>query len=55
MLQLVKDDGVALIRAHYVHKQTIVRVHVDGPDMATVSKVFDEILAKQLAELPASS
>jgi hypothetical protein len=55
VLQLVKDDGVALIRAHYVHKQTIVRVHVDGPDMATVSKVFDEILAKQLAELPASS
>jgi hypothetical protein len=55
VLQLVKDDGVALIRAHYVHKQTIVRVHVDGPDMATVSKVFDEILAKQLTELPASS
>lgn len=54
VMQLDKD-GVALIRAHYVHKQTVVRVHVDGPDMATVSKVFDEILAKQLAELPASS
>ncbi len=53
VMQVVKDDGVALIRAHYVHKQTIVRVHVDGPDMTTVSKVFDEILAKQLAELPA--
>ena len=37
-----------------VHQKTVVRVHVDGPDMATVSKVFDEILAKQLAELPAT-
>jgi hypothetical protein len=54
VMQLVNNDGVALIRAHYVHKQTVVRVHVDGPDMATVSKVFDEILAKQLTELPAS-
>jgi len=54
VMQLVKDDGVALVRAHYVHQQTVVRVHVDGPDMATVSKVFDEILAKQLAELPAT-
>ena len=53
--QLVKDEGLALIRAHYVHKQTIVRVQVDGPDMATVSKVFDEILAKQLTELPANN
>jgi hypothetical protein len=52
--QLVKEDGSALIRAHYVHKQTIVRVQVNGSDMTGVSQAFDEILAKQLAELPAN-
>ncbi|MFB9690361.1 hypothetical protein [Amycolatopsis plumensis] len=52
VMQLVKEDGTALVRVHYVHKQTVVRVHVDGPDLGTVSKVFDEILAKQLTELP---
>lgn len=54
VMQLVREDGKALVRAHYVHKQTVVRVHVDGGDMASVSQVFDEILAKQLAELPAN-
>jgi hypothetical protein len=53
-MQLVKDDGNALIRAHYVHKQTLVRVQVNGADIAAVSQVFDEILAKQLVELPAN-
>jgi hypothetical protein len=53
-LQVTNEDGKVVVRAHYVHNQTIVRVHVDGPDMATVSKVFDEILAKQLTELPAN-
>ncbi len=54
VVQLVKEDGSALIRAHYVHKQTVVRVQVNGSDMAGVSQAFDEILAKQLAELPAN-
>ncbi len=54
VMQLVKEDGSALIRAHYVHKQTIVRVQVNGSDMTGVSQAFDEILAKQLAELPAN-
>jgi hypothetical protein len=54
VVQLVKEDGSALIRAHYVHKQTVVRVQVNGADMAGVSQAFDEILAKQLAELPAN-
>lgn len=54
VMQLVRDDGKALVRAHYVHKQTVVRVHVDGADMTSVSQVFDEILAKQLVELPAN-
>jgi hypothetical protein len=53
VLQATLENGKVLIRAHYTHNQTVVRVHVDGPDMATVSQVFDEILAKQLAELPA--
>jgi hypothetical protein len=51
-MQLVKEDGSALIRAHYVHKQTVVRIQVNGADQAGVSQAFDEILAKQLAELP---
>ncbi|SFW52048.1 hypothetical protein SAMN04489730_1118 [Amycolatopsis australiensis] len=55
IMQLVKEDGSALIRAHYVHKQTVVRVQVNGADMSGVSRAFDEILAKQLAELPANS
>ncbi|MFF1611028.1 hypothetical protein ACFVYA_24885 [Amycolatopsis sp. NPDC058278] len=54
VMQLVREDGKALVRAHYVHKQTVVRVHVDGGDMTSVSQVFDEILAKQLVELPAN-
>jgi hypothetical protein len=44
--------GKALIRAHYVHKNTVVRIHVEGSDLASISKVFDEILATQLQDLP---
>jgi hypothetical protein len=53
VVQLAKAaGGRALIRAHYVHKNTVVRVHVEGNDLAEISKVFDEILAAQLQALP---
>ncbi len=54
-VQQLDGDGKALIRAHYVHKNTIVRVQVNGADKATVSQVFDEIITKQLEALPISS
>jgi hypothetical protein len=45
-------SGKSLIRGHYVHNNTIVRIHVEGNDLAAISKVFDEILATQLQALP---
>lgn len=45
----------ATIRAHYVHKSTVVRLQVYGPDLDSISKTFDEILADQLQALPADS
>jgi hypothetical protein len=45
-------SGKALIRAHYVHKGTVVRIHVEGESLASISKVFDEILAAQVQDLP---
>lgn len=54
--QFAKSESLpAVIRGHYRHKNTIVRVQVAGDDMAQISKVFDEILAAQLAELPADA
>jgi hypothetical protein len=51
--QLAKTGGGrALIRAHYVHKNTVVRIHVEGQDLSSISKTFDEILAAQLQALP---
>jgi hypothetical protein len=56
VVQLAQSGGgKALIRAHYVHNGTIVRVHVDGEDLATISRVFDEILAAQVQDLPVGS
>jgi hypothetical protein len=43
----------ATIRAHYVHKGTVVRIQVDGPDLDTISTTFDQILTAQLKALPA--
>jgi hypothetical protein len=52
-VQLATSAGEkALIRAHHVHKNTVVRVHVEGNNLAEISKVFDEILAPQLQALP---
>jgi hypothetical protein len=55
-VQVVQLDkaagGLALIRAHYVHKNTVVRVQVDGTDLAEVGRVFDEVLAAQTQALP---
>lgn len=54
--QFAKSESLpAVIRGHYRHKNTIVRVQVAGDDMAQIAKVFDEILAAQLAELPADA
>ncbi len=40
------------VRAHYVHKNTIVRIQVAGKDSAAFSKDFDSILVAQLTALP---
>jgi hypothetical protein len=45
-------DNPAAIRAHYLHGNTVVRVQAAGPDLAQISKAFDEILAAQLEALP---
>ncbi|MFJ1762740.1 flagellar basal body protein FliL [Amycolatopsis sp. NPDC088138] len=47
-------DYPAVIRAHYVHKGTLVRIEVSGSDLDKISKTFDDILEAQLAELPAN-
>jgi hypothetical protein len=52
--QFAKSESFpAVIRSHYAHKGTVVRVQAAGDDMAQIAKVFDEVLAAQLAELPA--
>lgn len=45
----------AVIRGHYTHKSTVVRVQVSGDDLAKISKVFDELLATQLETLAADA
>jgi hypothetical protein len=40
------------IRAHWVHKDTIVRVQAYGANMASVTQEFNQILAAQLKILP---
>ncbi|MFD9963848.1 hypothetical protein [Amycolatopsis sp. NPDC058986] len=50
-----QNGGASLIRAHYVYRNTVVRVQVDGADLASISSVFDEILAGQLKVLPANT
>jgi hypothetical protein len=43
----------AVIRAHYVHDDTVVRVQVDGDDMTAVRAVFQDVLrAQSLALAP---
>ncbi|MET0237556.1 MAG: flagellar basal body protein FliL [Kibdelosporangium sp.] len=52
--QIEKTAGnPAAIRGHYVHGRTVVRVQAAGPDLAKITKAFDEILAAQLEALPA--
>ncbi|GAB2828136.1 flagellar basal body-associated FliL family protein [Lentzea nigeriaca] len=48
----VAGDKKGSVRAHYVHKNTIVRVQVAGKDQAAISKDFDTVLAAQLSALP---
>lgn len=43
-----------VIRAHYVHKNTVVRMQVYGPDMNTVTQEFNQLIAAQLKVLPAN-
>jgi hypothetical protein len=49
------DQYPAVIRAHYIHKNTIVRVQVSGSDLASISKTFDQIIALELGELSANA
>lgn len=44
----------ATIRAHYAHNGTIVRIQVNGDDLAKVSQVFDDLVAAQLEVLAAN-
>lgn len=43
----------AIIRAHYVHGSTIVRIQVNGNDLKQVTAVFKTVIAAELQELPA--
>lgn len=45
----------ATIRAHYVHKSTVVRIQVYGDDMAQVSTVFGNVVKAQLEALAATT
>jgi hypothetical protein len=49
------QTGNFTVRAHYAHNSTVVRVQVYGPDATAVTTTFDQILAAQLAELPANA
>lgn len=51
----VEGDKKGSARAHYAHKNTIVRVQVAGKDQAAISKDFDSVLAAQLSALPAGA
>lgn len=48
----VVGDKKGSVRAHYAHKNTIVRVQVVGKDQATISKDFDAVLVAQMTALP---
>jgi hypothetical protein len=41
----------ATMRAHYVHDATVVRVQVNGGDLATVRAVFQDVIRAQLTVL----
>ncbi len=43
-----------IIRAHYASEDKVVRVQVQGPDLAQVNEVFDTVLDAQLERLPAN-
>ena len=45
------DANVSLVRAHYVHKNTVVRIEVYGPDQAKVQTAFEQILTDQVEAL----
>lgn len=47
------DSGKSLMRAHYTHGSTVIRIHVHGKSFSTVKSVFEDVLTKQLTKLPA--
>ncbi|MGQ0839909.1 flagellar basal body protein FliL [Actinokineospora sp.] len=42
----------ATLRAHYLHKGTIVRIQIYGDDLAKVQEAFDKVIEEQLTALP---
>ncbi|MCE7005001.1 hypothetical protein LWC34_19530 [Kibdelosporangium philippinense] len=48
------DKTPAVIRAHYAHKGTLVRIQVTGDDLVTVTELYNDILAEQLKILAAN-
>nr|WP_042184145.1 hypothetical protein [Kibdelosporangium sp. MJ126-NF4]CEL16099.1 High molecular weight glutenin subunit x precursor [Kibdelosporangium sp. MJ126-NF4]CTQ94025.1 hypothetical protein [Kibdelosporangium sp. MJ126-NF4] len=49
-----KGQTPALIRAHYAHKGTLVRIQVTGNDLVAVTEAFNDLLAEQLKILAAN-
>ncbi|CAM3991074.1 hypothetical protein KIPE111705_34970 [Kibdelosporangium persicum] len=49
-----KGETPAFIRAHYAHKNTLVRIQVAGNDLVTVTEAFNDLLAEQLKILAAN-
>ncbi|MFC0115799.1 hypothetical protein [Kibdelosporangium aridum] len=48
------DKTPAVIRAHYAHKGTLVRIQVTGNDLVTVTELYNDLLAEQLKILAAN-
>lgn len=52
--QFAKSGDIpATIRAHYSHKNTLVRIQIYGNDLDKISAIFDDIIQAQLEILPA--
>jgi hypothetical protein len=54
--QFAKNGDIpATIRAHYVHKKTVVRIQIYGNDLDQIGVKFEDIIADQLKLLPADA
>ncbi len=49
------ESRPALLRAHYAHKGTVVRIQIHGDDLAKVREAFDTVIQEQLKVLPVNA